>query len=56
MATVAEASAAGAFVPVPFRVADRRQDTADTWTLALEPVEGGFAVAPCAVRSATAGR
>ena len=47
MATVAEASAApGAFVPVPFRVADRRQDTADTWTLALEPVGGGFAVAP----------
>jgi anaerobic sulfite reductase subunit B len=46
MATVAEASAAGAFVPVPFRVGDRRQDTADTWTLALEPVGEGFAVAP----------
>ena len=46
MATVAEPSAAGAFVPVPFRVADRRPDTADTWTLALEPVGGGFAVAP----------
>ena len=47
MATVAEASAVpGAFVPVPFRVADRRQDTADTWTLALEAVDGSFAVAP----------
>jgi NAD(P)H-flavin reductase len=46
MATVAEESAAGAFVPVPFRVAERRRDTADTWTLALEPVGGGFAVAP----------
>ena len=46
MATVAEPGAAGAFVPVPFRVADRRRDTGDTWTLALEPVGGGFAVAP----------
>jgi NAD(P)H-flavin reductase len=45
-ATVAEVSAAGAFVPSPFQVADRRQDTADTWTLALEPLDGGFAVAP----------
>ena len=25
------------FVPAPFRVVDRRQDTADTWTLELEP-------------------
>ena len=46
MATVAEPHAAGAFVPVPFRVGERRQDTADTWTLALEPVDHGFAVAP----------
>jgi NAD(P)H-flavin reductase len=46
MATVAEPSATGAFVPVPFRVGDRRQHTADTWTIALEPVGGGFAVAP----------
>jgi NAD(P)H-flavin reductase len=46
MATVAEPSAAGAFVPAPFRVTDRRQDTADTWTLALEPMGSGFAVAP----------
>ena len=45
-ATVAEEGAAGAFVPSPFRVAGRRQDTADTWTLALEPMDGGFAVAP----------
>ncbi len=27
-------------------MADRRRDTVDTWTLALEPVGGGFAVAP----------
>jgi NAD(P)H-flavin reductase len=46
MATVAEESAFGAFVPVPFRVAERRRDTADTWTLTLEPEGGGFAVAP----------
>jgi NAD(P)H-flavin reductase len=47
MATVAEQSAApGAFVPVPFRVADRRHDTEDTWTLTLEPLGDGFAVAP----------
>ena len=46
MATVAEPSAPGAFVPAPFRVADRRRDTADTWTVALEPVGEGFAVAP----------
>ena len=45
--TVAEPGAAGAFVPSPFRVGDRRRDTADTWTLALEPLDGGgFAVAP----------
>ena len=44
-ATVTE-PAAGAFVPSPFRVADRRQDTADTWTLTLEPLRDGFAVAP----------
>lgn len=25
------------FVPAPFRVVERRQDTADTWTLELEP-------------------
>ena len=46
MATVAEQSPVGAFVPAPFRVADRRRDTADTWTLGLEPVGDGFAVAP----------
>jgi anaerobic sulfite reductase subunit B len=46
MATVAEESTAGVFVPVPFRVADSRRDTADTWTLALEPVDTGFSVAP----------
>jgi NAD(P)H-flavin reductase len=46
MATVAEDRAVGAFVPAPFRLAARRQDTADTWTLTLEPTDGGFAVAP----------
>jgi anaerobic sulfite reductase subunit B len=46
MATVAEEPALGTFVPAPFRVGDRRQDTADTWTLTLEPLGDGFAVAP----------
>jgi NAD(P)H-flavin reductase len=47
MATAAEESAVGAFVPSPFRVGARRQDTADTWTLTLEPLGGdGFSVAP----------
>jgi NAD(P)H-flavin reductase len=27
--------------PRPFRLADRRQETEDTWTLALEPADGG---------------
>jgi NAD(P)H-flavin reductase len=45
MATVAEDRAAGVFVPKPFRVAARRRDTSDTWTLTLEPVQDGFAVA-----------
>jgi NAD(P)H-flavin reductase len=46
MATVAEEHAAGVFVPSPFRVAGRRRDAADTWTLTLEPTDAGFAVAP----------
>jgi anaerobic sulfite reductase subunit B len=48
MATVAltEAHVAGALVPLPFRVAERRQDTVDTWTLALEPLAEGFAAEP----------
>ena len=29
----------GAMLPAPFRVADKRQDTHDTWTLTLEPVD-----------------
>ena len=34
-------------VPASFRVADREQDTADTWTLTLEPLSGpGPAIAP----------
>jgi NAD(P)H-flavin reductase len=46
MATAAEAHPVGVFVPSPFRVAERRQDTADTWTVTLEPLGEGFAVAP----------
>lgn len=46
MATVADDRAAGVLVPSPFRVGARRQDTADTWTLTLEPLGDGFAVAP----------
>jgi anaerobic sulfite reductase subunit B len=37
MATVAEAAP---MTPRPFRVARRRRETADTWTLELEPVQG----------------
>lgn len=38
---------AGALTPRPFRVAAREQDTADTWTLELEPLSGtGPVVAP----------
>jgi NAD(P)H-flavin reductase len=32
---------AGPMVPRPFRVSDRRREAADTWTLALEPADGG---------------
>lgn len=39
-ATLAEARGLGAATPVPFRVAERRRDTADTWTLTLAPVSG----------------
>jgi NAD(P)H-flavin reductase len=46
MATVADDRAVGVLVPSPFRVGERRQDTADTWTLTLEPLGDGFAVAP----------
>jgi NAD(P)H-flavin reductase len=41
MATVAElAPASQPMAPRPFRVVRRRRETADTWTLELEPVEG----------------
>lgn len=37
----------GAMTPLPFRVAEREQNTVDTWTLTLEPVAGdGPAVLP----------
>ena len=46
-ATVAEPGAPGALTPLPFVVASRAQDTADTWTLTLEPVGSeGPSVAP----------
>jgi len=34
------APASGAMVPQPFRVRRRRRETADTWTLTLEPLAG----------------
>ncbi len=34
-------AAAGPMAPRPFRVVSRRQETEDTWTLALEPAGGG---------------
>ena len=40
-ATVAEPARPGAFTPAPFVVAGREQNTADTWTLTLEPPPGG---------------
>ncbi len=39
-ATAAEPNEAGAMAPAPFRVVTREQDTADTWTLSLEPLSG----------------
>ncbi len=39
-AQLAELSHVGAMTPRPFRVAERVQDTADTWTLTLEPTSG----------------
>ena len=39
-ASAAEPNAAGAMAPAPFRVVTREQDTADTWTLSLEPLSG----------------
>lgn len=33
----AEAAGAGVMMPVPYRVAGKRQETLDTWTLTLEP-------------------
>lgn len=38
-------AAAGPMVPRPFRVSDRRREAEDTWTLALEPADGGPAPA-----------
>src|SRR5690348_10206803 len=39
-ATAAEPVPAGPMVPAPFRVVSRRRDTADTWSIALEPLSG----------------
>ena len=46
-ATVADPRQPGALTPLPFVVSARGRDTADTWTLTLEPAAGdGVAVAP----------
>lgn len=37
------AAPAGPMTPRPFRVLERRQETADTWTLTMEPADGGEA-------------
>ena len=39
-AIAAEPGLTGAMTPLPFRVAEREQNTADTWTLALEALAG----------------
>jgi NAD(P)H-flavin reductase len=39
------AAATGPMAPRPFRVSERRRESADTWTLALEPADGGPAPA-----------
>ena len=39
-AIAAEPGLTGAMSPLPFRVAEREQNTADTWTLALEALAG----------------
>jgi NAD(P)H-flavin reductase len=39
-ATVADQPPVGALTPLPFVVADRERNTADTWTLTLEPLAG----------------
>jgi NAD(P)H-flavin reductase len=41
-----ETPVTGALVPLPFRVSERRRDTADTWTLTFEPLAEGFAAQP----------
>ena len=48
MATVAatEAPPRGAMVPEPYRVTERVQETADTWTLRLEPLGAPIVPAP----------
>ncbi len=47
MATVAEQPPLGALTPLPFSVTAREQNTADTWTLTLEPAAGdSVTVAP----------
>jgi len=39
-ATVIERPGPGSMVPAPFLVAAREQDTVDTWTLTLDPIDG----------------
>src|ERR1035437_8775635 len=47
MATTIFTDEPRATTPLPFRVARREQDTADTWTVTLEPANGdGPVIAP----------
>ena len=39
--TAESGASGGGIAPVPYRVAGRRQETADTWTLELAPAEAG---------------
>jgi NAD(P)H-flavin reductase len=45
---MAEPARASPYLPAPYRIRRRRRDTADTWTLELEPAAGGsvFRFAP----------
>jgi NAD(P)H-flavin reductase len=42
----AELERRGAMTPLPYRVGARTQETADSWTLCLEPVEAGIEPTP----------
>jgi NAD(P)H-flavin reductase len=42
---MAEPAPASLFLPTPYRISRRRRETADTWTLELEPAAGGEVLA-----------